>query len=122
VTAPATGIDTALPVLPALTASVAASPVEPVSVGAAVKAAGGVSLHSGASAVPAHVSRHVADGLFAALGDAVDAAELTILGSITESALCQGLTTQADHTASVQADLDRLLWERGDSSWLDGGS
>jgi len=55
VMAPVTGIDTALPVLPALTTSVVAGSVAAVSAGAAVKAAGGVSLHSGASAVECFV-------------------------------------------------------------------
>jgi hypothetical protein len=119
VTAPATVADTALPVLPQLTASVVAGPVAAVSAGAVVKAAGGVSLYSGASAAPAQVLQHVADGLFAALGGAVDVAELAILGS-GEQSEPQALAAQMIVGASAQADLNRLLWESGDSSWLDG--
>jgi hypothetical protein len=120
VTAPITVADTALPVRPALTTSVVAGPVAAVSVDAAVKAAGGVSLHSGASAVSAHVSEHVADDLFAALGGAVDVAELAVLGSGAEQAVRQALAAQMSAAGSAQANVDRLLWENGDSSWLDG--
>jgi hypothetical protein len=120
VTASVTVVDTALPVLPQLTTNVVAGPVAPVSAGATVKGLGGVSLHFGASAVPAHVSEHVADGLFAALGDAVDAAELAVLGSGTEQAVGQALAAQMSAAGSAQANLDSLLWESEDSSWLDG--
>jgi hypothetical protein len=120
VTAPATGIDTALPVLPALTTSVVASPIEPVSAGATVEAAGGESLPSGASVVPAHVSEHVADGLFAALGGAVDlAGPAAILGS-EEQAESPVLAAQMSAGGSAQTNLDSLLWDGRDSSWRDG--
>jgi hypothetical protein len=120
VTASVTVVDTALPVLPQLTTNVVAGPVAPVSAGATVKGPGGVSLHFGASAVPARVPQHAADGLFAALGGAVDAAELTIMGS-GEQAVREALTTQMNAAALAQADLDRLVWEGEDSSWQDGG-
>jgi hypothetical protein len=111
---------TAMPALADATASVVASPVAPVSTGAAVKAAGGVSLHSGASADAARVWQHAADGLFTAVGGAVDAAELAILGSGAEHAEAQALTAQMSVAGSPQASLDSLLWENEDSSWLDG--
>jgi hypothetical protein len=82
VTAPVTVVDTALPVLQDLTTSVVAGPV--AAVGAkAVRPVSAVGVSPGrlASADAARVSQHVADGLFAALGGAVDAAELAVLGS-----------------------------------------
>ena len=85
-----------------------------------LKDAGGVSLDSGASADAARVSQRAADGLFAALGGAVDAAELAVLGSGTEQAVGQALAAQMSAAGSAQANLDSLLWESEDSSWLDG--
>jgi len=119
VMAPVTGIDTALPVLPALTSSVVAGPVVQVGDGAAANDAGTVSLDSGASAVSARVSQHVADGLFAALDGVADAAESAVLGG-GEQAEPPALAAQMSAGGSAQADLDSLLWESGDSSWLDG--
>jgi hypothetical protein len=116
-TAPVTGIDMALPTPAGATASVVVRSVPAVSAGAA----GGVWLHSGASAAPGHASEHVADKLFTALARGpVDADESAVLGSIAESALYQGLTAQASEAEPAQADIDRLLWESGGSSWLDG--
>jgi hypothetical protein len=105
------------------TASLVAGPMVGLGAGAAAKSGAVLSQQADAPVVAVRVSLHAADSLFTALARGpVDADESAVLGSIAESALCQGLTTQANHTASVQADLDRLLWERGDSSWLDGGS
>jgi hypothetical protein len=74
-----------------------------------------------AAAPSGKVSPPLADALFAALArEPVDADASAVLGSLAEPALCQELTTQASNPGSVQADLDRLLWDRGDSSWLDG--
>ena len=65
--------------------------------------------------------QQLADGLFAALGrGAVDPAELAILGSDADQAVGQALAAQMSASGSVQANLDRLFWESGDSSWLDG--
>ena len=119
-TTPATVVDAALPVLPHLNTSVVASPVVAVSAGAALKDAGGVSLDSGASADAARVSQRAADGLFAALGGAVDAAELAVLGNGAEQAVRQASAAQMSAAGSSQASLDSLLWESEDSSWLDG--
>jgi hypothetical protein len=47
---------------------------------------------------------------------------LAILGSGAEQAVRQALTGETNAVGSAQADLDRLLWESGDSSWLDGES
>jgi hypothetical protein len=119
VTASMTVAETALPTPAGATTSVVAGPVEPVSAGAAAKAAGGVSLHSDASAVPAHVSQHAADGLFAALGGAANAAESVILGN-GEQAEPPTLAAQMRAVGSAQANLDSLVWEGEDSSWQDG--
>jgi hypothetical protein len=84
--------ETALPVLPDLTTSVVAGSVAAVSAGAAVKAVGGVSLHSGTSAVPARVPPQLADGLFTALArGAVDPDELANQGSGAEQSVGQAL-------------------------------
>jgi hypothetical protein len=118
-TAMATVIDTAQPVLPQLTASVVAGPAAAVSTGAAVK--GAVSLYSGApTTVPAPVPQYAADGLFTALGGGVEMAELAVLGNGAEQAGLQALTAETSAAGSAQAELDRLLWESEDSSWLDG--
>jgi hypothetical protein len=78
---------------------------------------------SAATTISSRVSQQLADVLFTALARGpVDADESAVLGSIAESALGQGVTVQASEAASVQADLDRLLWERGNSSWLEGQS
>jgi hypothetical protein len=114
-TASMTAAETALPTPAGATASVIVGSVPAMSADA-----GGVSLHSGASAVPAHVSEHVADVLFAALGDAVDAAELAVLGSGTEQAVGQALAAQMSAAGSAQTNLDSLLWDGRDSSWQDG--
>jgi hypothetical protein len=114
VTASMTVVDTALL---ELTASAVAGPVAPVS----AKAAAGVSLHSGASAVPAHVPQHAADGVFTALGrGAVDATELAVLGSSAEQAVREALAAQMSAAGSAQANPDSSLWDSEDSSWLDG--
>jgi hypothetical protein len=118
-----TVVDTALPVLQDLTTSVVAGPVAAVGTKAVRRvSAVGVSPGRLASADAARVSQHVADGLFAALGGAVDAAELAVLGSGVEQAAGQALATQMSVAGSAQANLDSLLWESGDSSWLDGES
>jgi hypothetical protein len=123
VTAPLTVVDTAQPVLPQLTASVVAGPAAAVSTGAAVKATGAVSLYCGApTMVPARVPQYAADGLFTALGGTADTVELAVLGSGVEQAGLQALTAETSAAGSAQAELDRLLWESGDSSWLDGES
>jgi hypothetical protein len=120
VTASVTVVDTALPVLPQLTAGVVAGPAASVSVGAAANDAGTVSLDSAASAVPGRVSQHVADGLFTALGSAVDVAEsAAILGS-GEQAASPALAVQMRAAGSAQTNLDSLLWDGRDSSWQDG--
>jgi hypothetical protein len=119
VMAPITVAETALPVLPALTASVVAGPVAAVSTGATVKDARGVSLHSGASAVPARVPQYAADGLFAALGGTADTVELAILGS-GEQAVREALAAQVSTAGSAQANPDSFLWDSEDSSWLEG--
>jgi hypothetical protein len=120
VTAPATEIDTALPVPPALTTTVVAGPVAAVSVGAAANDAGTVSLDSGASAAPGRVSQHVADGLFTALGSAVDVAESAAILGREEQAESPALAVQMSAGGSAQANLDSLVWDGGDSSWQDG--
>jgi uncharacterized repeat protein (TIGR03803 family) len=107
--------ETALPTPTGATASVIVGSVPAMS-----EDAGGVSLHSGASAVPAHVSEHVADGLFAALGSTVDAAELAVLGSGAEQTLREALATQMSAVGSSQANPNSLLWDSEDSSWLEG--
>jgi hypothetical protein len=109
----------ASPSLTELTTSIVAGPVVQVGGGAAANDAGTVSLDTVASAVPAHVSRHVTDGLFAALGSTVDAAESAIPGS-GEQAESPALAAQMSAGGSGQANLDSLLWESGDSSWQDG--
>jgi sugar lactone lactonase YvrE len=115
VTVSMTVVDAALPVLPDSTASVVAGPVVSVSAGTAVKGTGGISLHSRASAGPARVPQHVADGLFAALGAAVETADSAIVGSGADLALWEALTAQTSAGGSAQADLDRLFWESEDS-------
>jgi sugar lactone lactonase YvrE len=121
-TGPATVIG---PSLADLTTSVVASPVAPAS-DASPASVAGVSSQQSTSATTAtssKVSPQLADELFAAVARGpVDADESAVLGSIAEPALCQGLTAQASEAASTQADLDRLLWDTGNSSWLAGGS
>jgi hypothetical protein len=69
----------------------------------------------------AGVLRHAADGLFAALGGgAADAAGLGIAGSGADPDVGEGLAAARSAAGSAQANLDRLLWENGDSSWQDG--
>jgi hypothetical protein len=65
-------------------------------------------------------SQQAVDGLFAAVGGAVDAAELAVLGSGAEQAVRQALAAQTSVAGSAQANLDSLLWESEDSSWQDG--
>jgi hypothetical protein len=114
--------DTVLAIPPQLVASVVASPMAPVGVGAAATVAGAVSAInvSVRSSVPAGVARvpqHVADGLFAALGrGAVDAADL----AGADVAVRQALAAQISAAGSAQANRDRLVWESEDSSWQDG--
>jgi len=123
-----TGIDTALPVLPELAASVVAGPVTLVGAGAAAKVVSpvspvGVSPHLIARANAARVGQQLTDGLFTALGHGtVERAELAILDSGAEQAVLEALAAQMSTAASAQADLDRLLWDRQDSSWQDGKS
>jgi hypothetical protein len=63
----------------------------------------------------------LADELFAALARGpVDADESAVLGSIAGSVLGQASTAEASEAGSAQADLERFLWESGDSSWSDG--
>jgi hypothetical protein len=81
-------VATVLPVMRHLTARVVAAP------GASVSAAG-------ASTDAGRVPRHVSDGLFTALG--------------------QALAAQMGAAGSAQANLDNLFWKGEDSSWLDGG-
>jgi hypothetical protein len=66
------------------------------------------------------VPQQAADGLFAALGGAVDAGEFAVVGSRLEQAVRETLAAEMSAAGSAQADLDRLLWESGDSSWQDG--
>ena len=114
--------DAAPAVLPQLAASVVAGPVGLVGAGAAGAVAPIHALmRSNVSAGAARVPQHLADGLFSALGrGAVDAAELAILGSGAEQSVGQALAAEMSAAGSAQANLDRLLWESGDSSWLDG--
>jgi hypothetical protein len=78
---------------------------------------------SAASMTFSKASPQVADNLFAALARGpVDANESAVLGRIAEAALDQGLTEQGSQPGSGRADLERLLWQSGDSSWLDGES
>jgi hypothetical protein len=118
-----TSADTALPVLPNLVASVVAGPA---GAGVAAKAAVplsavGVASRPGLSAGVARVPQHVADDLFAALGrGAVGAAELALLSSGTEQAMGEALAAQMSAGGSTRANLDDLLWESEDSTWLDG--
>jgi hypothetical protein len=110
--------DTALPVLPALTASVGTAPVTSANALSTV-AAVGVSPHVSTPVVAARVSQHVADDLFAAVGRGVVALdELAILAN-GEQATSPVLAAQMSAGGSAQANLDSLLWESGDSSWLD---
>jgi hypothetical protein len=65
--------------------------------------------------------QQLADELFAALARGpVDADESAVLGSIAGSVLGQASTAEASEAGSAQADLERFLWESGDSSWSDG--
>ncbi len=103
-----------------------AGPEAPVSAAAAVEALGpvssvGVASRASASAGAAQVPQQLADGLFTALArGAVDPAELAILDSGEEQAVSQALAAQMSAGGSAQANLDNLLWESEDSSWLDG--
>jgi hypothetical protein len=123
---PRTVVDTALPALPNLVISAVAGPDEPVGAGAAVKAAGpvspvGVSPRRVASAGAAGVPQHVADGLFAALArGALDSDELAVPASLVESTAYQALIAQISQAGFAEADFDGVLWEGGDSNWLDG--
>jgi hypothetical protein len=100
-------VATALPVLRHLTARVVAAPSASVSA-------------AGASTDAGRVPRHVSDGLFTALGGgAAGPAELTMLGDSGVDAALPVLAAQTGEW-SAQANLDSLLWDRGDSSWLDG--
>jgi hypothetical protein len=69
------------------------------------------------------VSQRVADGLFAILGGGAAApAELALFGNGADADVRQALAAQMSAGGPTQSDLDRLLWESGDSSWLDGKS
>jgi hypothetical protein len=109
-------------------ASVVAGPVTLVGAGAEATVVGpvspvGVSPHFIARANAAPVRQQLTDGLFTALGrGAVEGAELAILDSGAEQAVLEALAAQMSTDASAQADLDRSLWEREDSSWQDGKS
>jgi hypothetical protein len=120
---PTSVTDTGLLASAGTTASLVAGPMVGLGAGAAAKSGVVLSQQADAPAVAVRVSQHAADSLFTALARGpVDADESAVLGSIAEPALCQGLTAQASEAASAQADLDRLLWDGGDSSWLDGKS
>jgi hypothetical protein len=82
----------------------------------------GVPLHRSTSASAARVPQESADSLFTALAKGtVDAAELVIVGGGAEQAVGQGLAVETSTAASVQTDLDRLLWGGGgETDWLDG--
>jgi hypothetical protein len=108
VAASSVSVATALPVLPHLTASVVAASAAPASV-------------VSASTQAARVSQHVADDLFTALGrGAAGPAELALLSSGAEEAMGQALAAQMGAAGSAQANLENLLWENEDSTWLDG--
>jgi hypothetical protein len=123
-TMPLTSVIDTEPLVPAdATASLAAVPMVGLGAGAAAKSGVVLSHQADAPVVAVRVSQHAADSLFTALARGpVDADESAVLGSIVESALYQEFTSKASDIASTQADLDRLLWEHGDSSWLDGES
>jgi hypothetical protein len=124
--APASVVDTELSVPTEATGSVVAGPVAAVSERAAATAVGAVSRVDVLSrrselAGTAGVSRQAADGLFTALArGVVDPDELTVLGDIADPGAQRASIAEASEGGSGQADLDRLLWESGDSSWLDG--
>jgi hypothetical protein len=83
-------------------------------------AAAGPASAAGAGVVAGRVSRHVADRLFTALGrGAVGTAELAIAGYGAEPGAPEAWAAQTSAVVSAQANLDRLLWESGDSSWQD---
>jgi hypothetical protein len=44
---------------------------------------------------------------------------LAVLGSVAEQAVREALAGQMSEAGSAQATPDNLLWESGDSSWLD---
>jgi sugar lactone lactonase YvrE len=117
---PTSVIDTE-PLAPAdATVSLVAGPMAALGTGTAAKSGAILSQQAGTPTVAVRVSQRVADKLFAALARGpVDADESAVLGNIAESALNQGLTAQASEAESTQADIDRLLWESGGSSWLD---
>jgi hypothetical protein len=114
------------PVLAEATGSMVAGPTAAVSERAAGKAAdsgspvSALSRRGGLAGTPG-VSRQAADGLFTALAcGVVDPDELTVLGDIADPGAQRASIAEASEGGSGQADLDRLLWESGDSSWLDG--
>jgi hypothetical protein len=117
VMASTTVVDTAMPAQPDLTTSVAVGPVTSANAQSTLSAVG-VSPHVSTPMDAARVSRHVADGLFAALGT-VDAAELAVLGSRAEQAVREALASQMSAAGSAQANPDSFLWDSEDSSWLD---
>jgi hypothetical protein len=100
----------AAPVAPAI--AVAAKVVAPVS--AVV-----VSPQGGAPKEPPPVPQRAADGLFTALGRAAGTSEALIAAGGLGQALPDALAAQMSAGTSAQADLDRLLWDRGDSAWQD---
>jgi hypothetical protein len=76
---------------------------------------------SAAAMTSRKVSAQLADDWFAALARGpVDADESAVLGSIAEPSLGQTPTAQANEAESARIDLERLLWEIADSSWIDG--
>jgi hypothetical protein len=117
---PTSVTDTGLLASAGTTASLVAGPMAALGTGTAAKSGAILSQQAGTPTVAVRVSQRVADKLFAALARGpVDADESAVLGNIAESALNQGLTAQASEAESTQADIDRLLWESGGSSWLD---
>jgi hypothetical protein len=117
---PTSVTDTGLLASAGTTASLVAGPMATLSAEAAAKSGVVLSQQADAPAAAVRVSQHAADSLFTALTRVpVDADESAVLGSIAESTFYQGLTAQASEAGPTQADIDRLLWESGDSSWLD---
>jgi hypothetical protein len=65
-------------------------------------------------------SQQAVDGLFTALGGTVNAAELAVLGSGAAQTVREALAAQISAGGVSQANLDSLVWESEDPSWLDG--
>ena len=108
-----------MPALAGATASAiagAAVPAEAASPAAAASVPSQPEVTADGTGVP----QQVADRLFAGLADGTaNADDLAVPASIADPTGCQGPIAPIRDSGSAQANLDSLLWESGDSSWLD---